>query len=125
MRRVTSDQAKDAGMALCLLCLLAGLIGGYRGLLWAAAAVLLADMVWPALFKPFAVLWFGLAEAIGAVTSRIVLALIFYVLVTPVGVVRRWMGTDPMQLRRFGRDRDSVFAVRDHRYTAADLERPY
>jgi hypothetical protein len=123
--RASVEQAKDAGMALCLVCLLAG-IGWEAGwLLWTAAGVLAVDMIWPALFKPFAVVWFGLAELIGAVTSRIVLSVVFFGLVTPVGLIRRLMGKDPMQLKRFGRDRGSVFTIRDHRYTAADLERPY
>lgn len=125
MLRVTKDQAKDAGMALSLLCFLAGAGWGLRWLEWTAMGVLVADMVWPALFKPFATVWFGLAELIGSVTSRLVLSAVFFGLVTPVGRIRRWMGKDPMLLRRFGRDRDSVFVVRDHTFTAEDLERPY
>lgn len=124
-RRVTAEQAKDAGMAFSLLCFLVGAALDLRWLEWTAMGALVADMIWPALFTPFAVVWFGLAEGIGAVTSRILLSVVFFGLVTPVGFVRRLMGKDPMQVRRFGRGRDSVFVVRDHRYTAADLERPY
>ncbi|MEW5981782.1 MAG: SxtJ family membrane protein [Acidobacteriota bacterium] len=112
-------------MALCLLCVLGGVVWQIQWLQWTAAGVLVADMIWPPIFKPFAVVWFGLADAIGSVTSRIVLSVVFFGLVTPVGLIRRWMGKDPMQLRRFGRDRESVFTVRGHRYTGADLERPY
>ena len=123
--RVTRDQARDAGMALCLLCFLAGATLHLRWLELAAMGVLVADMIAPALFRPFAVAWFGLAAVLGGVVSKVLLGLVFFLLVTPVGLVRRWLGYDPLQLRGWRRGPESVFKVRDHLYTSTDIARPY
>ena len=44
--------------------------------------------------------WMIAAFPIGWTVSRIVLAAMFYLIFTPVGVVFRWMGRDPLHLRR-------------------------
>ena len=47
-------------------------------------------------------LWMGLAEALGFVTTRVILGIIFFLFVTPIGLVRRLFGGDPLS-RRAGR----------------------
>lgn len=47
-------------------------------------------------------LWMGLAEALGFVMTRVILALVFFLVVTPIGLVRRLTGGDPLG-RRAGR----------------------
>jgi len=123
--RTEVDKARDAGMALCLLCFLIGASTRQRWLEWAAMAVLVVDMIAPIVFRPFAVVWFGLSAIIGAVTSKILLSGLFFMIVTPVGLLRRMMGKDPMQRKRWRRDRATVLVVRDHLYTAQDIKRPY
>lgn len=46
--------------------------------------------------------WMKLAEAMGFVMTRVILGLIFFLLVTPIGLVRRLTGGDPLS-RRAGR----------------------
>ena len=47
-------------------------------------------------------LWMGMAEAMGFVMTRIILAVVFFLIVTPIGLIRRLMGGDPLG-RRGGR----------------------
>jgi hypothetical protein len=47
-------------------------------------------------------LWMGLAGALGFVSTRVILAAIFFLVVTPIGIVRRLSGGDPLG-RRAGR----------------------
>ena len=122
---IDRDKARDAGMAFVLLCLLGAGWSHVRWLEWTAVVALLVDMIWPVAFTPFAVVWFGLSDVMGAVVSRILLTVLFFCLLTPVGLVRRALGYDAMRLRQWRRGRESVFKVRDHRYTPADLDRPY
>lgn len=124
-QKLTPGQVKDAGMALALLCLLAGVTWNVRSLQWAAMAVLLADMILPRIFKPFAVLWFGLSTLLGNVMSKVLLTALFFVVVTPIAMLRRLIGHDPLRLRRWRRGSESIFTVRNHLYTAEDIERPY
>lgn len=46
----------------------------------------------PAIARPFYVVWYALACSIGLVVGNVVLALIFYVLVTSIGLVKRLFG---------------------------------
>ena len=124
-KRVTAGQVKDAGMALSLLCFLVGAGMHARWLEWTAMAVLVVDMTWPPILRGFAMLWFGLAEAIGTVTSKILLSLLFFLLVTPIGVLRRATGKGPMVVTRWKRDHASTFVVRDRPYSSGDVEHPF
>jgi hypothetical protein len=44
--------------------------------------------------------WMAIGHVLGWVNTRILLGAIFYLVVTPLGVARRWQGTDPMGRRR-------------------------
>jgi hypothetical protein len=46
----------------------------------------------PAIAKPFYVVWYALACCIGLVVGNVVLALVFYVLVTGIGLLKRLGG---------------------------------
>ena len=82
----TPEQAKDTGMAMVLICLLLGYFGKFPKFLPLSLALLLLTMVWPKAFKPLAGLWFGLSHVMGHVVSKIILTLIFFLVVTPIGL---------------------------------------
>lgn len=122
---ITKKQAADSGMALVLISLICFAVSRHDAWLWAAMAVLVLDMVCPVIFKPFAFLWFGLAKVMGTFMSKIMLALVFFLVVFPIGLLRRILGKDSLRLHQFKREKTSVFAERNHEYTAADLDKPY
>ena len=71
--------------------------------LWALA--LAAALVVPALVLPRSLThvhraWMAVGEALGWINTRIILSIIFYGLVTPMGIIMRRLGRDPMK-RRF------------------------
>ena len=112
-------------MAMVLLLLIAALKWKYPGVLVAALAVQLVAMTIPRAFAPLAVVWFGLSNLLGAVMSRVLLTAVFFLLVTPIGLVRRLFGKDPLQLRAFKSGTGSVMQKRSHTFSAGDLERPF
>jgi hypothetical protein len=64
-----------------------------------AGGVGLAGLIWPAAVRP---LFLGLTVVtfpIGWLVSRLLLAVLFYGVFTPVGLVRRWLGRDALELR--------------------------
>jgi hypothetical protein len=119
------DQAKDTGMALVLICLIVFLITHEKRYVTIGLGLLLLDMIAPALFKPAAKLWFGLSHVLGTVMSKVILSLIFFLVLTPMGLFRTILGKDSMRIRQFKKDDASVFRVRDHKFVAADIEQPY
>lgn len=112
-------------MALVLICLVAGYHTGDDIWQVLAIAFLGANLVFPSLFWPFAHVWFGLGQALGLVTSRLLLSLVYFLLVTPIGIFRRLLGADPLHLKAWKEPNQSAFSVRDQTYRREDMERPY
>ena len=127
MGGMNREKAKDAGLALVLILLMAAwtAAGIHHALIAAAAAGVLICMTVPGVFTPFAVLWFGLSRVLGVVSSRILLTVVYLLVVIPVGMTRRLAGTDPLQLKRWKKGDGSVLADRNHLYTGEDVEHPY
>ncbi len=43
--------------------------------------------------------WMLLAEGLSFVTTRVILGIVFFLVITPIGVVKRWSGWDPLNRR--------------------------
>ena len=122
---LSSEKCKDSGLALVLIGLIAYKVWKLEILLLLAVVSLIVAMTYPLVFKPFARLWFALSTAIGTVVSKIILTMLFFLLVLPIGLARRLMGKDPMRQKFWKKDNTSVFRVRDYRFSSKDLEHPY
>jgi len=70
-----------------------------------AAAFFLAALAAPRVLSPLRRLWLRIGLLIHTCMSPIILGLVFYTTVTPMGIVRRLLGWDPLRLRF---DRDAV-----------------
>ena len=119
------DRSRDTGLALVLLILIAQLATGRRGLTTAAVVTLVITMTIPLLFRPLSVVWFGFSHVLGTVMSKVLLTAVFYLIVTPVGVVRRLLGHDSLRLRAFKAAETSVMHERHHVFAPDDLDKPY
>ena len=62
-----------------------------------AAALVLPALVAPRRLRPVHRIWMTAGELLGWVNTRILLGLLFYGVVTPLGVLMRRLGRDPMQ----------------------------
>jgi uncharacterized membrane protein len=94
--------------------------------LWALA--LAVALVVPALVLPRSLTyvhrgWMAAGEALGWINTRIILSVIFYGLVTPMGVVMRRFGRDPMH-RRFEPDATTYRVLKSSR-AAAHMARQF
>ncbi len=125
VRRMTKDQCRDTGMAMVLLLLIFSIALKRNALALDALVLQVIAMTMPRIFAPIAVVWLGLSHLIGAVMSRVVLTVIFFLVVTPIGLVRRLLGKDSLRVRAFKAGDESVMLTRNHLSSAADLERPY
>jgi hypothetical protein len=67
--------------------------------------------------------WMAFGHIMGWINTRIILSAVFYVVITPVGVFRAWLGKDPMG-RRLSPDQDSYRIIRKPR-PASHLTRQY
>ena len=122
---VSNKECADTAMAMTLISLLVILYTRSITLLPLPIALLLLGMVWPRAYSPLAKLWLGVSLLLGSVMSRIVLSIIFVVIVTPIGLVMRLFGHDPMRRKAWKKGTESTFVSRDHLIEAKDLEHPF
>lgn len=112
-----SPQRRDLRQFGLLFTVLAALLGAYLG--WrrgldaavvpglVAAALLLIGLVVPRLLTPAWWPWMVLVRVLGFVNSHLLLALVFYLMFTPIGLIMRLVGRDPLE-RDFGAARDTA-----------------
>ncbi len=98
---------KEFGLIVGGIFLLLGAWWIYRGklvtpsyvLAVAGSLLLFFALIWPgALVYPNKA-WMLLAEGMSFVMTRVILAIVFFLIVTPIGVTKRLMGWDPLSRR--------------------------
>ena len=82
------------------------------GLWTVTAALIVLYYLIPSMRKPTYLAWIYAVMPIGWVVSHVLLAAIYYMLLTPVGLIMRLCRYDPMQ-RRFDRDAQTYWIARD------------
>lgn len=122
---ITDDQCKDTGMAMTLILLILGLYTQNFLYFKIMLPVLLINMVIPSIFRLPAVCWLGFSHILGTIMSKVVLTIVFFLLVVPVGVVRRIAGKDTLQLKEFKAGRKSVMKSRNRKVCREDLVKPF
>ena len=65
----------------------------------AAASFLIAALAVPRVLRPANKLWFLFGMALGRITTPIVMGILFYLVVTPTGLIVRMLGKDLLRLR--------------------------
>jgi hypothetical protein len=107
MKRRSFRAEKEFGLIVGGVFTLLGIWWLYRGKFVSAAyvltiagpALILCGVAVPRLLVIPRKLWMKLAEAMAYVSSRIILAVVFFLLLTPIGLIKRAMGWDPLQRR--------------------------
>ena len=57
---------------------------------------LFAGLFVPAVLRPFYVVWMRFASMLAWINTRVLLSIAFYLVLTPIGRVLRWVGKDPL-----------------------------
>jgi len=124
-QKMSKDQSRDTGMAMVLLVLIFYIKTRRDGYLWAAIILHVVNMIVPRIFAPVAVLWLEFSHVLGTVMSKILLSILFFGLVTPIGLIRRLFGKDSLQLNAFKASQESAMTVKNHLFVGSDIEKPY
>jgi hypothetical protein len=79
-----------------------------------SACLLIPALILPnTLFWPYRG-WMAVGHVLGWINTRIILGVAFYVIVTPIGIIRSWLGKDPMG-RKLRPELDSYRVIRKAR----------
>jgi hypothetical protein len=98
--------SRDLTILALLFLVIPGLIGLYlllwkgsgAGYIWiiVGALLCLARLI-PPLFRNIYRLWLGFSVVLGYFVSRLLLTIIFFLVITPTGLIMRLVGRDPME----------------------------
>ena len=91
---------------------------------WALAGLLwLPALVMPAVLRPVYTIWMKVGHVLGWVNTRIILGILFYAIILPMGLIMRLFGKDPMA-RKYDRSATS-YRVKSISETKDRLEKPF
>lgn len=121
----TKKEHVDSGLALLLLTLLAGLLMNQQNVIRVAIGEVLTILIVPVVIYPFTFLWLNISELLGKLMSKLLLTVVFVLLVCPVGLIRKALGRDTLLLKKFKKDKNSVFTDRNHKYSKTDFTASY
>lgn len=121
----TTKQSVDTGMCLALACIIIGFLHGKSAWYAAAAIFLIINMTVPLLFRPASIVLFTVSDFFGIIVSKLILTCIYVLLLTPVGMMRRVIGKDPLCLKNFKQSDQSVFLMKTGNVTQDDFKNPF
>ncbi len=90
----------------------------------AAGTFLLAALAFPLVLAPVEKVWMRFAELLGAVMTRVILSLTFFVVITPLGLMLRLIGKDFLDID-WKKKRESYWRPVETDGPAGRPEKPY
>lgn len=87
-----------------------------------AALMGVPALVAPGLLRPVFRIWMWAAHKIGAFNARVLLTIVFYLVIAPIGLIRRIAGADPLGLRR---PELPTYRTPSHARPPSSQERPF
>ena len=88
-----------------ILLLIAGFLfykdkESFQIFLYIAGAFIGSGMIIPIILKPIYIVWMTFAVVLSWFMTRVILSLLFYVIITPIGLVLRIFGKDFLELKK-------------------------
>ena len=96
----------------------------WEGFLWIGGLLGIPALISSSLRNYMLKFWGQVASGLGAINSRIILGLIFFLILTPIALLSRLFSKDKMQLKKKA-DKASYFKMRNHVYSSEDFENPW
>lgn len=124
-KKISMKYVKDTGMLLVLIFIVLGLIYDKKILFQLATIFILLDMTIPKVFTITAIIMMKFTEAMGTIVSRVILTLIWFLVVSPVALIRRYLHMNTMLCKSSINKGESVFVVRSGIVDRSDLTAPY
>jgi Saxitoxin biosynthesis operon protein SxtJ len=91
----------------------------------AGALLILIGLILPGILKPLNKFWMILAILLGWVMSRVILIILFYLIITPIGFLLKIVGKDPLKLK-MGKTSSSYWEQRENKISEpVDYERQF
>ena len=105
----------SVGIVLCVIGALLvwrGRIGRAEIVGGIGAVLVILGYVQPRLLKPLSVVWWKFSRLLGWFNARVLLSIVFFLILTPLGLFWRITGKDPLARRRKSWDGWSTYPAR-------------
>ena len=129
--KITKKKLREFGLLLGVFLGLFASASLWRGkdfyfyLFIASFAFLLSGLFLPVILKPIYKIWMTIALVIGFVVTRIVLGLLFYCIITPIGFFLKLAGQDILELK-INEQRESYWIAKEGKqFSRADYEKQF
>ncbi len=130
MKKKTNKELRNFGLTLAIGFAILGSIlfwkekpaGPY--LLYVAAAFLVSGLILPRILSPIEWLWMKFAHALGFVMTNVLLTLTFYLMITPIGLLMKILGKDPLYMK-FDEEAQSYWTEVEPDGPTSRADKPY
>ena len=92
----------------------------YQTIAILASAFIGLGLILPILLKPIYFMWMVFAAILGWIMTRVILSLVFYLIITPIGLITRIIGEDFLAFKK--KNLDSYW---NHRDSSIELNQDY
>ena len=120
-KTVSKKQTVEFALVAILVALFLSLYSKTNTGVKVAFVITVITILIPVVFYPFAVIWFALSNILGAISSKILMTVIFFVFVFSVGLIRKLFGKDNLKINQFKKSTQSVMDNRNHLYKESDI----
>ncbi len=76
----------------------------YQIIAYIGSGFISLGLIIPILLKPIYILWMTFAVILGWVMTRVILSAVFYIIITPIGIITRLLGEDFLNLKKIKTD---------------------
>ena len=96
----------------------------YQPIAIVASTFIILGFILPIFLKPIYFVWMIFAAILGWIMTRVILSLVFYLILTPIGLITRLLGEDFLKLKKV--DSESYWNSRDTNYESnQDYEKQF
>ena len=114
----TKKELREFGITVGAVIGLLGAILWWRGkepcsyFLSLSAFLLILGLLFPIVLKPIQKIWMTIALIINWIMTRVILCFLFYLVVTPIGLLNKALGRNMLDLK-FNKDAHSYWVLRN------------
>lgn len=118
--RSGKKELRQFGIIIAIACGLLGVLLWWRGKTYysysfiIAAAFLFSGLTLPAALKPFQKVWMTISILMGWLMTRVILIILFYGILTPIGLLGRLCGKDFLDIK-INKNAPSYWILRDRK----------
>ena len=129
--RTDNKAIRDFGILIgIILLIIAGILfykerESYELIILLGIAFIGLGLGMPIILKPFYLVWMNFAVVLGWLMTRLILGLLFYVIVSPIGLISRLFGKRFLELKNSSINSSYWNYKNSHRISHKDLEKQF